>query len=146
MPEPNTFFVTLAAVSVAVLSAGAVFAQQSSPDRAYSATAIHGLPGQPTTSGAITKSGQNMRLEFEQNGHTVVQILLPEQGVMYILDPSTKTYMEMRGQAGPPPPEAAQLPPVIRPIWRNAKKSAAMLSAASTWNAGCLLHNHKAHP
>jgi len=102
MPEPNTFFVTLAAVSVAVLSAGAVFAQQSSPDRAYSATAIHGLPGQPTTSGTINKSGQNMRLEFEQNGHTVVQILLPEQGVMYILDPSTKTYMEMRGQAVPP--------------------------------------------
>jgi len=102
MPRPNTFIATVAAASVAVLSAGALFAQQSSPHRAYSATAVHGIAGQPTTSGTVTKSGQNMRLEFEQNGRKVVQILLPEQGVMYVLDPQTKTYMEMRGQAVPP--------------------------------------------
>ena len=67
----------------------------------YSATAIHGLPGQSETSGKIVKSGQNMRLEFDQNGETVIQILRPTEGLMYILDPEKQTYIEIRGQAVP---------------------------------------------
>ncbi|GEM_PF-686878 len=67
----------------------------------YSATAIHGLPGQSETSGKIVKSGQNMRLEFDQNGETVIQILRPTEGLMYILDPADQTYIEIRGQAVP---------------------------------------------
>lgn len=103
MPRPNMHIVVAAAVSVAVLTAGAVFAQQSDPARTYSATAIHGLPGQAETSGKVIRSGENMRLEFEQNGREVIQILLPGQGVMYVLDPQSKTYMEMRGPAVPTP-------------------------------------------
>ena len=84
----------------------------------YSATAIHGLPGQSETSGKIIKSGQNMRLEFDQNGQTVIQILRPTEGLMYILDPEQQTYIEIRGQAVPatksdgyttPCPESAQM-------------------------------------
>jgi len=74
---------------------------QADPPRTYSATAVHGIPGQPETTGVVIKSGENMRLEFEQNGQRVIQILLPEQGVMYILEPQTQTYLELKGQSVP---------------------------------------------
>ncbi len=93
----------LAAASVALLMSGPAAAQQGNPVRAYSATAIHAFPGQPETSGIVIKSGENMRLEFEADGRKVIQILRPEQGVMYILDPQTRTYMELRGQTVPAP-------------------------------------------
>lgn len=69
--------------------------------KSYSATAVHGLPGQPETSGKIVKSGQNIRLEFDQNGQTVIQILRPTDGVMFILNPQDRTYFEVRDQPVP---------------------------------------------
>lgn len=84
----------------------------------YSATAIHGLPGRDETSGKIVKSGQNMRLEFDQGGQSVIQILRPTEGLMYVLNPRDKTYFEVRSQAMPaaktegyttPCPDAAQM-------------------------------------
>ena len=73
----------------------------ASTPKSYSATAVHGLPGQPETTGKIVKSGQNMRLEYDQNGETIIQILRPTEGLMYILDPKAQTYTEIRGQAVP---------------------------------------------
>lgn len=99
-------------------SAQTVQAPTASANQTYSATAIHGLPGQSETSGKIVKSGQNMRLEFDQNGQTVIQILRPAEGLMYVLDPTAKTYVEIRGQAIPatetdgyttPCPDTAQM-------------------------------------
>jgi hypothetical protein len=78
-------------------------AQQAPATQPYSATAIHAFPGQPETSGQIVKSGQNMRLEFDQNGARVVQILRPADGVMLILNPATRTYVEIRGPSVPAP-------------------------------------------
>lgn len=93
---------TIAAVALAVCTIGPLSAQQpGAAQTSYSATAIHKLPDLPETSGRILKSGDNMRLEFQQNGRQIIQILLPSMGVMYVLDPQTKTYTEMRGQTMP---------------------------------------------
>lgn len=73
-------------------------AQQS---LSYSATALHALAGQPETSGTVVKSGQNMRLEFTSEGQNIIQILRPEIGAMYILDPAAHTFMEVLGPAVP---------------------------------------------
>ncbi len=96
-------FVIRCAIVAALTTGGASLAaaQQASPIISYSATAVHGIPGAPETSGKVIKSGENMRLEFEQNGRKVIQILLPEQGVMYVLDPQSKSYLELRGQSVP---------------------------------------------
>jgi len=67
----------------------------------YTATALHALAGQPETSGKVVKSGQNMRLEFVSEGLQIIQILRPEIGAMYILDPAAHTYMEILGPAVP---------------------------------------------
>lgn len=83
------------------LAAQTVQAPTASASKSYSATAVHGLPGQPETSGKIVKSGQNIRLEFDQNGQTVIQILRPTDGVMYILNPQEQTYFEVRDQPVP---------------------------------------------
>ncbi len=91
----------LTGIGLALAASGPGAAQQTTPATSYSATAIHAVPGRPETSGIVIKSGENMRLEFEQNGRKVIQILLPEQGVMYILEPQSQTYFELRGQAVP---------------------------------------------
>jgi len=69
--------------------------------KTYSAQAIHALPGQPETYGSIVKSGQNLRLEYEEAGRRVIQILLPTAGAMYVLDPAAQTYIEYLGPAVP---------------------------------------------
>ena len=74
---------------------------QADSGSSYSATAFQQLPGQAETSGKVIKSGQNMRLEFEQNGQKVIQILRPTDGVMYVLNPANKSYFEVRGPAVP---------------------------------------------
>ena len=101
MPRRHLIKAAMTAAAMTACVVSPAHAQQSTPVQSYSATAVHEVPGQPGTTGTVTKSGQNMRLEFEQNGRQIIQILLPEQGVMYILEPTTRTYMEMRGQAVP---------------------------------------------
>ncbi|MCF6232527.1 MAG: hypothetical protein L3J36_05435 [Rhodobacteraceae bacterium] len=97
---PNVKAILFALILTGVAS-GPSDAQQSGTITSYSATAIHAAPGQPETTGIVIKSGENMRLEYEQNGQRIVQILLPEQGVMYILEPTSQSYFELRGQAVP---------------------------------------------
>ncbi len=91
----------LLVVCTSATTAQTVQTPTSSASSSYSATAVHGLPGQPETSGKIVKSGQNMRLEFEQDGQAVIQILRPSEGLMYILNPVDQTYFEVRGPAVP---------------------------------------------
>lgn len=83
------------------LSAQTVQTPIQSASISYSATAHHRLPGQPETSGKIVKSAQNIRLEFEQDGQSVIQILRPTEGLMFVLNPQDKTYFELRSQAMP---------------------------------------------
>ncbi len=84
---------------LAVAWGGISTAQTAAP--AYSATAVHAFPGQAETFGTIVKSGQNLRLEFDENGRHVIQILLPAVGAMYVLDPEQQTYVEILGPAVP---------------------------------------------
>lgn len=98
IPNIKAFF---SALILTTAASGPLAAQQSSTISSYSATAIHAAPGQPETSGIVIKSGENMRLEYEQNGQKIIQILLPEQRAMYILEPVSRTYFELRGQAVP---------------------------------------------
>ncbi len=86
-------------VAATILGFASAATAQSATSTAYSARAVHEVPGQPETFGLVYKSGQNMRLEFDQNGKSVVQILLPAAGAMYILDPETKSYFEVLGPA-----------------------------------------------
>ena len=79
------------------IAASSTIAQTAQQTQSYSATAIHIVPGQEETSGVVMKSGENIRLEFDQNGQRVIQILRPEVGLMYILNPAEKTYFEIRG-------------------------------------------------
>jgi len=88
-------------VGAAVSTAQTVQAPTASTSLSYTATAIHGLPGQQETTGKIIKSGQNMRLEFDQNGQQTIQILRPSEGIMLVLDPLNETYIEIRGQSVP---------------------------------------------
>lgn len=101
MTMTNALQMALVSLSVVLGPAGALHAQQPQAPRTFSATAIHSIPGQPETTGRVIKSGENMRLEFEQNGQRVIQILLPRQGVMYILEPQSRTYLEIRGPSVP---------------------------------------------
>jgi len=77
----------------------------------YSAVAVHGYPGQGESRGVVVRSGQNMRLEYQQDGRNVVQILFPTAGKMFILDPAAKTYMEIDGPAVPVVAEDAYTSP-----------------------------------
>lgn len=88
-------------VGATAIPAQTVQTPTAGPSKSYSATAIHGLPGQPQTSGTIVKSGQNMRLEFTTDDQDIIQILRPAEGVMFVLNPGDKTYFEVRGQAIP---------------------------------------------
>lgn len=86
-------------------------AQQPAPaGQPYTATAIHALPGQPESVGRIVKSGTNLRMEYSQGGQQVIQILRPAEGVMYILDPATRSYVELRGPAVPTPNDGYTTP------------------------------------
>jgi len=88
-----------AGIGLAALASAASAAANNA--QMYSATAISQIPGQPERVGKIVKSGSNMRLEYQRNGRDTVQIILPTKGLMYFLNPKTKTYSEIRGQAVP---------------------------------------------
>jgi hypothetical protein len=59
----------------------------------------------------VIKSGPNLRMEYTEQGRQVVQILRRADGVMYLLDPETKSYYEVRGKPSPDPTGAGYLPP-----------------------------------
>lgn len=92
-----------AIMAITLVGATGGVAQQAAT-RDFTATAIQTLPDQSETLGKIAKSGTDMRLEFEQDGTRIIRILRPTQGVMRILDPTTKTYVEF---TSPPVPRDA---------------------------------------
>ncbi|GGD43504.1 hypothetical protein [Sinisalibacter lacisalsi] len=103
----------LRALGALVLSlglTGAALAQASEPP-AYTARAVHRLPDGSVDTGAVVKSGPDMRLEYTENGRDVVQIIRRAEGVMYLLDPAKQTYFEMRGAPAPDPTGAGYMPP-----------------------------------
>lgn len=93
---------TLLAIVAGLSVATAGIAQQTPPVISFSATAIQSQPGQEPQTGMIYKSGEDMRLQFVQNGAETIQILRPSLGVARFLDPATRTYSEIVGPAQPP--------------------------------------------
>ena len=90
----------LALIGSLGLSAAIALAQPT-PLPSFSARSVQTTPDQPDRIGTITKSGNFMRLEFEQDGQKVIQILRPTEGLTYILYPDTRTYIEQLGPAQP---------------------------------------------
>ena len=67
----------------------------------FTAQTIQSTPDQPDRTGLIAKSGPYMRLEFEQNGEQIIQILRPTEGLSLVLFPATRTYIENTGPSQP---------------------------------------------
>ncbi len=95
----STLMAAVAVISVSVAEPG--LTQNSNSASAYTAQAIHAFANEPEDVGKIVKSGAKLRLEFMRDGKDVIQILLPELGAMYILDPATQTYVEILGATMP---------------------------------------------
>ena len=103
---------TLALVSGFALPVVAQTAEAPAP-KMYSATATSQLAGQPDRIGHIVKSASNLRLEFDNQGQPVAQIIRPALGLIYFLNPEDKTYVELRGPVVQEPPVDAYTPPCM---------------------------------
>ncbi len=90
---------------VTALAVPLAAAAQTAPP-SYSADAVYRAPDGSESSGRVIKSGPDMRLEFSQGDRPVVQIIRRAEGLMYVLDPGSKSYYEVRGA---PDPQAANL-------------------------------------
>lgn len=66
----------------------------------FVADTVETYPDQGTVQGRMYVSDQGMRMERTQRGEQVVQISLPNQGIIRILFPRQRTYMETRVPAG----------------------------------------------
>lgn len=65
--------------------------------RSFTAEAVETRAGQPPETGRVFYAEQGMRFEFRRQGKSVVQIFLPGQGLMRVLFPEEKTYLEFQG-------------------------------------------------
>jgi len=99
----------LGAFAIATGLASAAIAQATPPS--YSAQALHILPDGTVNAGTVVKSGPDMRLEYEENGRQVIQIIRRAEGLMYLLDPAQRTYTEFRGEPSPDPTGVGYLAP-----------------------------------
>jgi hypothetical protein len=88
----------IALLGMLALAAPPLYAQDLP---AYTAETVQTTPDQPSRSGKIIKSGQFLRLEFEQDGQPIIQILRPTEGLTYVLYPATQTYLEQHSPAQP---------------------------------------------
>lgn len=100
---------TLLALGLGAVAPLAAAAQNSIPP--YTAEAIYRMADGTESSGKVVKSGADMRLEFTDQGRAVVQILRRAEGLMYVLDPATKSYMVVRGKPDPNAAEQGYVPP-----------------------------------
>lgn len=89
---------------------GAALAQQSQPP-AYAARAVHILPDGTQEVGTVVKAGSDMRMEYQQDGRQVIQIIRRAEGVVYFLDPAQQTFVEMRGTPAADPTGVGYMPP-----------------------------------
>ena len=84
---------------VPALAAAPAAAQNSIP--AYAADAIYRTPDGAESTGRVIKSGPDMRLEFAEAGRAVVQIIRRAEGMMYVLDPTSRSFFKIQGEPDP---------------------------------------------
>ncbi len=89
------------------LALAVVATQAPAADISFMAEAVETAPGQASRSARIYRMGDAMRMETLGPGERMIRIVLPAQGVMRLLDPQKKIYMEITGA---PPPNAADQP------------------------------------
>jgi hypothetical protein len=68
----------------------------------FTADAVQTHPQQGSEQGKLFVADRGMRMERSQQGRTMVQISLPGEGIMRVLDPAQRTYMEARTPTGGP--------------------------------------------
>lgn len=91
-------------VAVAAILAGTSAARAEMTE--FTADAVQKQGGQSLQSGKLYVSTAGSRFEFEDQGRQIVQIQLPTQGLMRLLFPSDKTYLEFKTEAGAPTPDS----------------------------------------
>jgi len=80
-----------------VLVAAAAVAGARAENPSFMADVVQSHPQGGSQKGRIFVAPQGMRMEFSNQGRTMVQIMLPAQGVSRYLDPEQKTFMEWKG-------------------------------------------------
>lgn len=113
-PAANAVTVLAASGLAAILAASGLSAQTAAPPPAYSADAIYRAVDGTESTGRITKSGADMRLEFVQAGHQVIQIFRRAKGLIYVLDPAAHSYYEIQGAPDPTASDVGYQPPCDR--------------------------------
>ncbi|MCB1336214.1 MAG: hypothetical protein KDK10_01710 [Maritimibacter sp.] len=97
------------ALTLALSLTAPAAAQDTIP--AYAADAVYRAPDGTESTGRVVKSGPNMRLEFAEAGRPVIQIIRRAEGLMYVLDPGTRSYFKVQGEPDPTAGSAAYQPP-----------------------------------
>jgi hypothetical protein len=97
-------------ITVALTLHGAPGQAQTAPPP-YAAEALYRAADGSESAGRVIKSGADMRLEFTQAGKPVIQIIRRAEGVMYVLDPATRSWFEVRGAADPTAANPGYAPP-----------------------------------
>ena len=94
---------TLAAAQIAYAAQhGTNTANTTTPPKSleFSADAVQALPGQEIQTGKLYVGKLGTRFEFQKRGRPIVQIMLPEQGLMRILFPLERRYIEFKRKPG----------------------------------------------
>lgn len=110
VPRRAAGAVLWAALTILGLAAALPAAAQSTIP-AYAADAVYVAPDGTESTGRVVKSGPDMRLEFAEAGRPVVQIIRRAEGVMYVLDPGTRSFFKVQGEPDPNAGSAAYQPP-----------------------------------
>ncbi len=68
---------------------------------AYAADVLYQMPDGSEFTGRVVQSGPDMRMERNDGGHAMVQILRLGEGMMYMLDPSRQVWFKVRTEPDP---------------------------------------------
>jgi hypothetical protein len=106
MEFPMTRTVLATAVLVLV-GTGAALAETVE----FTADAVQHQSGQGLQSGKLSVGAAGSRFEFQDHGRPIVQISLPSQGLVRVLSPLDRSYMEFKTENGAPTPDARPTEP-----------------------------------
>ncbi len=85
--------------SVAGGAAGPAAAADAIP--AYAADVLYQMPDGSESTGRVVQSGPDMRMERNDGGRAMVQILRQGEGMMYMLDPARQVWFKVRTEPDP---------------------------------------------
>lgn len=92
---------SVVALGLLVPAMSAAPAAAQNPVPAYAADAVYRTPDGTESTGRVVKSGPDMRLEFNEGGRAVVQIIRRAEGKMIVLDAASRSYFTVQGEPDP---------------------------------------------